>query len=83
MGQLVGWLGNVCFIAGAAAMARRRPLGYAVLNVAGNGAYVVQSYLASNGSLLALSLVLGAINLLTFYAWLGRPTPATTRKEDA
>lgn len=67
--QSVGWCGNFCFIYGAASMARRKPIHYAVANFLGNAAYLYQSVALENWSLLGLSCVLGVLNVLTIWNW--------------
>lgn len=69
MNQTIGWLGNFCFIAGAYAMARKKPLQYAVYNFFGNACYCSQSIFLENWSLLGLSLILGVLNVVTLWRW--------------
>ena len=67
--QCIGWLGNVCFVAGAYAMANRKPIRFAYFSLVGNLCYLTQSIVYSNWSLLALSVILGVLNLMTVRRW--------------
>ena len=67
--QCIGWLGNGAFVTGAYAMANRRPIRFAYLNLLGNVCYVIQSVAYHNWSLVALSLILGVLNIATVKKW--------------
>jgi hypothetical protein len=69
MDQLIGWCGNIAFILGAYAMTQRRPIRYAVFSAVGNICYISQSVMYQNWSLLALSLILGTLNIVTLVRW--------------
>jgi len=67
--QLAGWIGNLFFILGAYAMTQKRPVRYAAFNIVGNLCYTTQSIVYQNWSLFALSLILGALNIVTLVKW--------------
>ena len=67
--QYIGWIGNVGFVLGAYAMANKRPVRFAYFNLVGNLCYSTQSIAYENWSLLALSLILGTLNVVTVKRW--------------
>jgi hypothetical protein len=67
--QLTGWCGNVGFVLGAYAMANKRPVRFAWFNLFGNLCYTTQSMAYGNWSLLALSLILGFLNVVQIKRW--------------
>lgn len=69
VGQIIGHIGNVMFVVGAYAMSQKRPIRFAWFNLAGNLCYSAQSIGYGNWSLLALSLILGTLNIVTVRRW--------------
>ena len=66
--EIVGWIGNICFIIGCWLLARKERKGF-YLNTVGNFMYGVQSVIMTNMSLWVLSLLLGAINIYGIIKW--------------
>lgn len=69
MCQMLGWIGNVFFIAGALALAAGNPFCSAALNLCGNVLYFAQSWLLKNWALLFLSFILGALSVAALFTW--------------
>ena len=66
--DVLGWIGNVGFIAGAVLIARKSIWGL-WLNVFGNLCYIVVGLLSELPSLFVCSLVLLLINIYGIYHW--------------
>lgn len=66
--EIIGWLGNLGFIFGAIAIAKKSVYGFH-MQIFANVCYVIQSYLMKNTPLMAISLILIAINLISIYNW--------------
>ncbi len=69
MTQLIGWIGNAYFVAGAAALTMGAVRTCAILNVCGNALYFFQSYMTRNWSLLCLSVILGTLSIAAAVVW--------------
>jgi hypothetical protein len=67
--QLLGWLGNVFFVYGAYLLTQKKPRSYAVWNLCGNFAYILQGMFYQNWSLVALSMVLGTLSAAILLKW--------------
>ena len=67
--QLLGWVGNVFFVWGAWLLTQKRPRAYAVANLIGNVAYVIQSSVYGNWSLVGLSILLGSLSVAILFKW--------------
>jgi hypothetical protein len=67
--QMLGWVGNVFFIAGAYILTKKKPRIYAMLNIMGNVAYIIQGACYRNWSLFGLSILLGSLSLLLLLRW--------------
>ena len=66
--ELLGWIGNVCFLLGILLIARKNKHGF-TSNFFGNSLYLVQSIVMHNTSLGALSVLLAVMNLYGAYNW--------------
>lgn len=65
----VGWLGNICLVSGALFIAQQNILGL-VLNVLGNLCYIYYGHYSKSSSILALSFILGSLNVYGIFNWL-------------
>ena len=66
--DIVGWIGNVGFIVGAIALAKKKPSGF-YWQILGNAMYLIQAYLLSVSSLIVLSIILIVINVTGIINW--------------
>lgn len=66
--ELIGWLGNFFFVAGAILLANKRKLGF-YSNAFGNLLYVYFGFLIVKDSLIFLSIFLILVNLFGIYNW--------------
>jgi len=66
--DVIGWIGNVCFIGGAVFIARKQLKGF-WWQIGGNLMYFIQGVMFMCSSLWAISLVLISINIWGLYTW--------------
>jgi len=66
--DLIGWCGNVFFIIGAASLSYGNSYGF-VFNSIGNFLYIIQAMYTHMFSLIVLSFILVAINVIGFITW--------------
>jgi len=68
LNEILGWLGNICFIVGCTWLARKNNKGF-YANILGNLFYGVQAIAMNNISLIMLSIFLGIINAYGIWNW--------------
>lgn len=66
--DIIGWIGNIFFIAGAVYLARKKSRGF-YYNVIGNILYIIFGLLDGKSSILILSIWLVCINIYGIYNW--------------
>ena len=66
--DILGWLGNIGFIVGAIALAKKSRYGFH-WQIFGNAMYLIQAIFLNISSLLILSIILILINLYGIFHW--------------
>ena len=54
----LGWIGNVFFVLGSFLLAKKRPIPCCVVNIVGNGIYIIVGLMLHLTSLLCISIFL-------------------------
>lgn len=67
--DIIGWVGNIFYVAGAILIAIKRPRLGQFINIIGGLAYAIQGFIAGLSSLLAIEIILVIINSYGVYNW--------------
>ena len=66
--DLIGWIGNICFIIGALSVAHKHRVGF-LFNIGGNSAYLTMGIATRTPSLWFISSLFVGLGAYAFFKW--------------